>query len=134
MVKRWTQANTVGAYLVLKIFPGYLNCSSQPDSWHQYAPAGATLQVRQSSYTISPGFWKANEPQARLVRDPARWARDIQAMIASKANFQLITTFNEWGEGTSVENAKEWNSSSGFGSYLDVLHYDGNLPVSMLQP
>jgi hypothetical protein len=55
-------------------------------------------------------------------------------MIASKANFQLITTFNEWGEGTSVENAKEWNSSSGFGSYLDVLHYDGNLPVSMLQP
>ncbi len=128
MVNRWTQANTVGAYLVLKIFPGYQNCMSQPDGWHQYAPANATFQVRQFSYSISPGFWKGSEAQPRLVRDPARWAKDIQAMIASKANFQLITTFNEWGEGTAVENAKEWSSSSGFGAYLDALHYDGNLP------
>jgi hypothetical protein len=128
MVNRWTQANTVGAYLVLKVFPGYQNCSSQPDSWHQYAPAVASDQTRQFSYTISPGFWKGTEPQARLDRDTARWAQDIQAMIASKANFQLITTFNEWGEGTAIESAKEWSSSSGYGSYLDALHYDGNLP------
>jgi hypothetical protein len=134
MVDRWTQANTVGAYLVLKIFPGYLKCSSQPDSWHQYAPAAATYQTHQFSYTISPGFWKGTEPQARLDRDTARWAQDIQTMLASKANFQLITTFNEWGEGTAVENAKEWSSSSGFGLYLDALHYDGNLPASFLQP
>jgi hypothetical protein len=134
MVNRWTQANTVGAYLVLKIFPGYLNCMSQPDGWHQYAPATPTFQARQSSYTISPGFLKGTEAQPRLVRDPARWAKDIQAMVASKANFQLITTFNEWGEGTAVENAKQWSSSSGFGLYLDALHYDGNLPSSLLQP
>jgi len=33
-----------------------------------------------------------------------------------------VTTFNEWGEGTSVESAQEWSSASGYGSYLDVLH------------
>lgn len=41
MADRWSQANTVGAYIVLKVFPGYQNCSSQPDGWHQYAPAKA---------------------------------------------------------------------------------------------
>jgi len=128
MVNRWTQANTLRAYLVLKIFPGYQNCSSQPDSWHQYAPAAAAYQTRQFSYTISPGFWKGTEPQARLERDLARWMKDIQEMVASQANFQLITTFNEWGEGTAVENAQEWSSSSGYGRYLDALHYDGAIP------
>jgi hypothetical protein len=47
-------------------------------------------------------------------------------MIASRAPFQLITTFNEWGEGTAVESAQEWATSSGFGAYLDALHKDGS--------
>ena len=29
-------------------------------------------------------------------------------MIASHARWQLVTTFNEWGEGTAVEGAKQW--------------------------
>ncbi len=49
-------------------------------------------------------------------------------MIASGTNWQLITTFSEWGEGTAVEPAAEWASSSGFGQYLDVLHNNGNVP------
>jgi hypothetical protein len=43
-------------------------------------------------------------------------------MLTSNARFQLVTTFNEWGEGTAVESALEWASPSGFGAYLDVLH------------
>jgi hypothetical protein len=43
-------------------------------------------------------------------------------MVASRARFQLVTTFNEWGEGTAVESARQWQSGSGFGSYLDTLH------------
>jgi hypothetical protein len=35
-------------------------------------------------------------------------------MIASQEPWQLITTFNEWGEGTSVELASEWSRD-----YLD---------------
>lgn len=37
-------------------------------------------------------------------------------MAASKAQFQLVTTFNERGEGTAVEPATEWASVSGFGT------------------
>jgi hypothetical protein len=117
---------------VLKVFSGYAACASQPDSWHQYAPAGAQENMGNASFTISPGFYKATEPQPRLARNLQQWDADIHAMIASKANFQLITTFNEWGEGSAVESASEWVSSSGYGQYLDALHYDGNPPASLI--
>ncbi len=121
---RWKQANTVGAYVVLKVFPGYAKCPAQPDAWHQYAPANDYDQQGMDSVTISPGFWKAGE-STRLDRDISRWYTDIQTMVRSQAHFQLITTFNEWGEGTAVEAAAEWVSASGFGEYLDGLHTNG---------
>jgi hypothetical protein len=126
MVDRWTQANAgIGAYIVLKVFSGYRTCANQPSSWHQYAPAGAADSQAGFSYSISPGFYKANEAGPRLVRDPNRWFNNVQAMIASGAPWQLITTFSEWGEGTIVESATEWASSSGYGVYLDALHSGG---------
>jgi hypothetical protein len=128
MVDRWTQANNAGAYLVLKVFSGYRYCANQPDGWHQYAPVGSQKTAGKFSFTISPGFWKATEPQPRLARNLQHWDAVIQSMLASHANFQLITTFNEWGEGTAVESAQGWESPSGFGLYLDALHYDGKSP------
>jgi hypothetical protein len=122
MATRWKQANTVGFYIVLKVFAGYHACGSQPDSWHQYAPAGSEDSQPGFSFTISPAFWKATEPAPRLARLPSRWSKSVAAMVASNAPWQLITTFNEWGEGTSVESAAEWKSASGYGAYLDVLH------------
>ena len=126
MSDRWKQANTVGAYVVLKVFPGYRACTSQPDGWHQYAPAAAEDSQAGYSYTISPGFYKANETTPRLIRDPTRWNQNIKDMIASGAPFQLVTTFNEWGEGTAVESAQEWATPSGYGAYLDALHNNGS--------
>jgi len=122
MVDRWVQANQGRAYIVLKVFAGYLGCTNQPDSWHQYAPAFDVNQQGSFAYFVSPGFYKADEPTPRLIRDVARFAIDIQFMIASNANWQLITTYNEWGEGTAVESANEWSSVSGHGVYIDVLH------------
>ncbi len=124
---RWKQANTVGAYVVLKVFAGYRNCASQPDGWHQYAPAVAADHQGSYAYTISPGFDKVGEAP-RLLRDPARWRKNIRDMIASGATFQLVTTFDEWGEGTAVEDAAEWDSPSGHGVYLDALHDNGAEP------
>jgi hypothetical protein len=121
MAERWKQANTVNAYIVLKVFPGYRNCSSQPDGWHQYSPANAEDSQGQYSFTISPGFWKVGQ-DPQLVRNLQAWQYSVQDMVASGANFQLITSFNEWGEGTAVESANEWSSPSGYGSYLDALH------------
>ena len=122
MATRWKEANTVGFYVVLKVFAGYHACASQPDGWHQYAPAGSEDSQPGFSVTISPGFWKGTEHAPRLVRDLSRWSKSVEAMVASKAPWQLVSTFNEWGEGTSIENAVEWQSPSGFGAYLDVLH------------
>jgi hypothetical protein len=131
MVDRWHAANTMNAYIVLKVFPGYQSCINQPDGWHQYAPANTVDSQGQYSYTISPGFWKVGE-NPRLIRDLSTWRQSIRTMIDSAANFQLITTFNEWGEGTSVESADQWTSSSGYGAYLDALHNDGLVSATRL--
>ena len=125
MADRWAQANTVNAYVVLKVFSGFKGCAHQPNSWHQYAPAVATSSQAGFSYSVSPGFNKATEPAPRLARDLTGFAAGVRAMVASGAPWQLVTTFNEWGEGTSVESATEWQSSSGFGAYLDALHNNG---------
>jgi hypothetical protein len=124
MVDRWKQANTVGAYIVLKVFPGYRECATQPNSWHQYSPAVAADFQKGYSYAISPGFWKKGDA-VRLARDLNRWRRTVRQMVASGARWQLITTFNEWGEGTSVESARQWRTPSGYGAYLDALHNNG---------
>jgi LysM repeat protein len=121
MATRWRAANTAGFYVVLKVFSGYRTCADQPDAWHQYGPAVATDSQAGYSYAISPGFWKVGEAP-RLLRDLTRWQQNVQSMVASGAPLQLITTFNEWGEGTAVESAQEWASASGFGAYLDILH------------
>jgi chitodextrinase len=129
MVDRWKAANaSIGAYIVLKIFPGYRTCTSQPDSWHQYAPDTAATDQAGYSYTISPGFWKRSEAAPRLVRDPARWVQNVAAMTASGEPWQLVTTFNEWGEGSSVESSTEFGTT-----YLDILRTGaapGSLPVA----
>jgi hypothetical protein len=122
MARRWMAANTVGAYIVLKVFAGYRTCPAQPDGWHQYAPAGAEDEQRPYSFSISPGFFKATEASPRLARDPTAWQKAVKDMVASRARFQLVTTFNEWGEGTAVESARQWQSGSGYGTYLDALH------------
>ncbi len=123
MAQRWHDANTLGFYVVLKVFSGYTACATQPDGWHQYGPASAKDSQGKYSYTISPGFFKYNETTARLPRLSATdWTTNVNAMVASNAQFQLVTTFNEWGEGSAVEPATEWASTSGYGTYIDVLH------------
>jgi Glycosyl hydrolase family 99 len=123
MASRWAQANSNARFfVVLKVFAGYRQCASQPAGWHQYASAVATDSQLQNSFSISPGFYKKGEALPRLARDLTRWEQNVRSMVASQAPWQLVTTFNEWGEGTSVESATQWSSYSGQGSYLDVLH------------
>ena len=119
---RWRAANTVGAYIVLKAFAGFRNCAAQPDAWHQYSAALSEYDLLPDSFMIAPGFDERSETQPRLSRDLARWRADVGAMLASGARWQLVLSFNEWPEGTSVESAREWATPSGYGAYLDVLH------------
>ena len=123
MAERWRDANaTVGAYLVLKAFPGYRDCAAQPDAWHQYSGDQAEYGLLPDSFMIAPGFDEVQEPQPRLPRDLERWRQDISDMVASQARWQLVISFNEWPEGTSVESGQEWATPSGYGAYLDALH------------
>lgn len=115
MAARWDTANADRFHVSLKLFPGFEDCLAQPSSWHEYAPANAASDFAPYSFSISPGFAKAGEP-VRLARDLERFKADAAAMVASRAQWQLVTTFNEWGEGTAVEPALEWGTT-----YLDVL-------------
>jgi hypothetical protein len=121
-VPRWREANTVNAYIVMKGFAGFRTCSVQPDAWHQYSAALPEYDYAPDAFMIAPGFDEWSETTPRLARDLGRWRSDIQAMTTSNARWQLVLTFNEWPEGTSVESAREWSSPSGYGAYLDALH------------
>jgi hypothetical protein len=124
ITNKWSQFKA-DWYVVLKVVPGYATCVEQPDAWHQYGPASRT-QVHRDSYVISPGFWHYNEATPRLARDSAAWAQNVRDMVASNKPWQVVTTFNEWGEGTAVEEATAWQTA-GRGTYLDILHNDGQL-------
>jgi hypothetical protein len=98
------------------------DCAAQPAAWHQYSGDRAEYMLPPDAYMISPGFEEMQEALPRLPRDPERWRQSVAHMVASQVHWQLVISFNEWPEGTSVESAREWASSSGYGAYLDVLH------------
>ncbi|MDH3499866.1 MAG: glycoside hydrolase family 99-like domain-containing protein [Acidimicrobiia bacterium] len=128
MAARWAEAKALFGkplHVVLKVFSGYEGVANQPDSWHQYGPAVAYDEQLPHSATVSPGFWLYGDT-VRLARDPARFTADVERMAASGAFWQLITTWNEWGEGTSIEPAAEFGND-----YLDAVaaSYGGSDPV-----
>lgn len=118
MVDRWAAAEQEfgdDVFVVLKVFNGYESAQNQPDSWHQYEPASPYSEHLPHSVAVSPGFWLAGEAP-RLGRDLSRFASDVERMNESGAFWHLITSWNEWAEGTSVEPADEFGTT-----YIDVL-------------
>jgi hypothetical protein len=72
---------------------------------------------------VSPGFWLADQGNPQLPRVSRQdFCRNVKDMVDSSEPWQLVTTFNEAGEGTMVEASKHWSSNSGYGHYLDCLH------------
>ena len=120
---RWVSASNGDWYVVLKLFKGFEHCLFQPDAWHQYGPGSAANVKEGHSFSISPGFWRADISSPSLPRlSENEWRQVVTDMVDSNESLQLLTTFNEWGEGTAAEGAKEWRSDSGFGYYLDALN------------
>jgi len=126
----WAQANAAeGFFVQMDILSigtkASLACPNQPDAWHFYSGHNGSIGFNEKppfDFTVSPGFFKANESTPRLVRDSAAFTANVKTMVASGMPWQLVTSFNEWGEGTAVESAQEWASPSGYGTYLDILH------------
>jgi len=124
VTRRWVKANSNKEwYIVLKVFGNDEDCPYQPDGWHQYGPSTGVQRHRGLSYVIAPGFWRADENEPASPRfSKEEWYSMVQNMVKSNEPFQLIISFNEWGEGTAIESAEEWSSSSGHGYYIDALH------------
>jgi hypothetical protein len=120
--RRWAEANTVGAYVVLSGFGGWATCPWQPQAWHQYSATLPEYTFSPTSFMISPGFDEASARSPVFGRSLDLWRRSIADMVASNAAWQLVISFNEWPEGTSIESGGDWSSASGYGSYLDALH------------
>ena len=120
-IKRIATAAAGRFYINAKVFSGFRTCTIQPESWHQYGPAAGYDQQDDFAATVSAGFNKFSESSARLPRDMTRFKSDLARQVSSGARWHLTTTFNEWGEGSSVEPATEWPSASGMGTYLDAM-------------
>jgi hypothetical protein len=127
MARRWHLANDASRdfYVVLKVFDGYRTCPDQPESWHQYAPAIRADRQPSFAYSVSPEFDLTGPEPRRLPRNLTEFRDAVRRMVASGEPWQLVTTFNEWGENSATESAHEWSSPSGFGQYLDALRDDG---------
>jgi len=133
MVDRWLQAENLAGidlYLNLKVFEGYADCPSQPDSWHQYSPTSAFEYQAPYSITISPGFSRYGQPTA-LVRDLTQFTTSVQWMSLATVDWKLITTWNEWLEGTAIEPAGEYGES-----YVEILcnNLSGTEPCDVNSP
>jgi hypothetical protein len=135
VVRRWVRAQRrlhqrygERVYVDLKVFPGYTSCagSGEIDGWHQYGPASAQHDFSSApgdgSFAISPGFWKVTPAYGAppfLARDRARWRSNIARMQDSRAEWQLITTYNEWGEGTAIESSSGCRRPAPSAAYCD---------------
>jgi hypothetical protein len=119
--RRWGDANNVGAYVVLKSFHGYRNCTAYADGWHPYSANKYAFDLGRYAYAISPGFYFAKDDRPARARNLRMWTRSVRRMARSAAQFHFVISFNEWGEGTAIESAAQWSSDSGYGRYLDVL-------------
>jgi hypothetical protein len=123
VANRWMAAANGEWYVVLKLFPGYRDCPIQPDSWHQYAVENVGIQYRDYSYTIAPGFWRADRDTPRMPRlSESAWCQNVKGMVDSGEPWQLVVSFNEAGEGTMIEASSAWSSNTQYGMYLDCLH------------
>ena len=123
VVDRWRQGNPGDFFVVLKAFPGYRDCPGQPDGWHEYGanPETGVLGLDGLATTIMPGFWLADRQASSVSRDLGRWRTAVREMATRGDPFQLVVSFNEWGEGTAIESATAWATPSGHGAYLDIL-------------
>ena len=123
-VSKWKQATNGFAdwYVNMKVFNGYATCADQPSSWHQYGPAAAVSSHLPYSYNVSPGFYQYAESAPRLSHDLTRFKSNLASQTTSGAQWQLVTSYNEWGEGTAVESTNEWATPDGHGAYIDAMH------------
>ena len=108
---RWAStAARSGTYLVQQWFTGAESCADQPDDWYAADPSAHATAKLPYSYAISPGSWSAASSSPERARDLAQWHTDLVAMQSSAARWHLITSFNDFAAGTSIEQTNEYGN------------------------
>ena len=92
------------------------NNGSTPEPQGRHSFTADAVTITGNGYTIVPGFWRIDEANPRLARNLTTWQTNIASMVASGKDWQLIISWNEWGEGSQVEPNVELGSA-----YLDAL-------------
>jgi hypothetical protein len=106
---RWASASArSGTYLVEQWFDGAASCADQPDDWYAADPTAHATAHLPYSYAISPGYWPDADPTPTTARDLSQWHTDLVAMASSPARWHLITSFNDFVDGTSIEPTDEY--------------------------
>jgi hypothetical protein len=102
------------AYVMIQTHTDPSAASPQPDGWYTFS-ADRAISV-SNSYNICPGFWRPDQGSPTTSRDLTTWEGNIDDMVASGKDWQMVLTFNEWGEGSQVEPSTELGPD-----YLDAL-------------
>lgn len=134
-LSRWSQARQqTGFYIVMKADPlSKGGDRTLMDGWHEYAPANRSGTRATDFYFVSPGFWLEGTAQ-RLTRDLTAFNTAVSAMVQANVTWKLTETWNEWGEGSSVEPGEQvtqtktgvatltTNAPPFKNSYIDILN------------
>lgn len=103
---KWAEATSdIGFEAVLKPFDNYRSWVDfdKIRSWMQYGSAVSRDIQLPYSITVSSGFWAYDEAVPKLRRDPSRFENDLNLSIDQKPNLLVVTTLNEWAEGSQIE-------------------------------
>lgn len=104
------------AYVLLQFEdPDPSGRTPQPDGWFSFDGLNRTAEV-SNTYQIKPGFHRSDEMYGVLSRDLPTWEANIASMVASGADWHLVNSFNEFGEGTVIEPTVELGTD-----YIDAL-------------
>jgi len=126
VAERWMTAVSADWYVVLRLFDGFQDCKFQPDSWHEKRVNGVSDGIDIATglyYNLAPGEWQSGRRRPNFERLHQRqWCNRVRGMVNSNEQWQLIISFNEASQGTSIEPSMDWRSGSPYGAYLDCLH------------
>ena len=112
---RWKEARAkTGFYVVMLDSPVHvspLDAGANPadvDSWYRYVPGKYFDQLGSYSASVSAGYWKYDDdPELAEGRDPVQFETAVQQLKVANVPLKLITTWNEYPEGSGVEPATE---------------------------
>ncbi len=112
-IDRWAATTARSStYLVEQWFSGAESCPNQPDDWYVADPTAHATEHLPYSYSISPGYWPAGDATPGFARDAAQWHHDLVAMASSPARWHIITSFNDFADGSSIEPTAEYGNGA----------------------